>query len=95
MRLISQRALKAFWEQHKDSEKPLRVWARAVKSAEWKSLADVRKTFGSADQHKQFSIFDIGGNKYRLIVAIHYNTQRVYVRYVLTHKEYDEGKWKK
>ncbi len=56
----------------------------------------MKAAFGKrVDQYKQFVIFDVGGNKYRLIVAIHYNTGRVYVRNVLTHAEYDRGKWKK
>lgn len=50
---------------------------------------------GNVDQHKQFAIFDIGGSKYRLIAAIHYNTGSVYIRHVLTHAEYTRGRWKK
>jgi mRNA interferase HigB len=95
MRVISVKASTEFWVSHRDSERHLRFWHKATKSAAWKSLADVRKTFGSADTYKHFTIFNIGGNKYRLIVAIHYNTQRVYVRYILTHAEYDRGNWKK
>lgn len=64
--------------------------------AEWGSFDDAKAVFGKrADQYKQFVIFDVGGNKYRLIAAVHYNTGRVYIRHVLTHAEYDRGKWKK
>jgi mRNA interferase HigB len=73
----------------------LRVWAKVVKAAAWKNFAELKQTYAGADQYKQFTIFDIGGNKYRLIAAIHYNTQKLYVRHILTHKEYDAGKWKK
>ena len=94
MHLISQRPLREFWQEHADSEKPLRVWVKAVKTAAWKHFEGVKKAFGSADQYDKFTIFNIGGNKYRLISVIHYNTQKVYVRHILTHKEYDAGKWK-
>ena len=67
----------------------------ATKSATWKSLADVKRTFSSADTYKQFTIFNIGGSKYRLIAAIHFDGGRVYVRHVLTHREYDKEDWKK
>ena len=95
MHLISQRPLREFWQVHPDSEKPLRVWAKVVKTAAWKTFAQVKKSYGSADQYKTFTIFNIGGNKYRLITVIHYNTQKVYVRHILTHKEYDSETWKK
>ena len=55
---------------------------------------DVRKTFGSADVYKELTIFNISGNKYRLIAHINYTTRIVYVHYVLTHKQYDDGDWK-
>ena len=62
--------------------------------AEWESFADVRETRADADQVGKFTVFDIGGNKYRLIAVIHFNRGMVYVRHVLTHAEYDKGKWK-
>lgn len=94
VRLISRKALKTFWQSHKDAENALKFWATAVQRAAWKNFTDVKRTFNTADQYRHLTIFDIGGNKYRLIAAIHYNTQMVYVRHVLTHKEYDLGKWK-
>jgi len=93
--LISRRPLREFWTTYPDSETSLRHWIGAVESAAWKTFADVRKAFGGADQVGKFTVFNIAGNKYRLIAVIHYNTQRVYVRNILTHKEYDLGKWKK
>jgi mRNA interferase HigB len=92
--LISRRPLKEFWESHPDSESSLRHWITAVESAHWKSFAEVRLLFGSADQVEKFTIFNIAGNKYRLIVVIHY-PKTVYVRHMLTHKEYETDKWKK
>ena len=95
MRLISRRPLKQFWEKYPDAEMGLRHWIKAVETASWKSFVDLRQLFGSADQVGKFVVFNIAGNKYRLIVVIHYDRQRRYVRHILTHKEYDLGKWKK
>jgi len=68
---------------------------QAVESAGWKNFGDVRQLFGGADQVGKFVVFNVAGNKYRLIVVIHYDRQRCYVRHIMTHKEYDLGKWKK
>ena len=95
MRLTSRRPLKQFWEKYPDSEAGLRHWIKAVETGGWKNFADVRQLFGSADQVGKFVVFNIAGNKYRLIVVIHYDRQRCYVRHILTHKEYDLGKWNK
>lgn len=94
MHPISMKPLRDFWPQHPDSEKPLRAWYRVVQHAEWKNFADVRKVYASASQVGKFTVFDIGGNKYRLIAVIHYDRGRVYVRHVLTHKDYDLERWK-
>ena len=94
VRLISRRPLKQFWEEYPDAETGLRHWIKAVESAGWKSFAEVRQLFGSADQVGKFVVFNIAGNKYRLIVVIHYDRQRCYVRQILTHKDYGFGKWK-
>jgi len=94
MRLISRRPLKQFWQRYPDAETGLRHWIKAVESASWKNFADIRQVFGSADQVGKFIVFNIAGNKYRLIVVIHFDRQRCYVRYILTHKEYDLEKWK-
>jgi mRNA interferase HigB len=94
MRVIAVKPLRAFWSKHSDAKVSLQYWIQAAKSANWKSFADVRATFATASVHGRLTIFNIGGNKYRLIVVIHYNTQRVYVRHILTHAEYDAGNWK-
>ena len=62
--------------------------------AAWRNFAEVKQAFGRVDACGRCVIFDIGGNKFRLIAAIHYNTQRIYVRHVLTHVEYDRGLWR-
>lgn len=99
IRIISRKTLKAFWQRYPDAEKPLRYWHDTTRRSAWADFSQVKQTFGSADQThachgNTVVIFDIGGNKYRLIASIHYNTQVVYAMLVLTHKEYDRGKWK-
>ena len=91
MRIIAKRTLKAFWTVHNQAEVPLRAWFGIVAKAEWNGPADVREAFGRtvdfvADNR---AIFDIGGNKYRLIVHIAYRHKRVLVKFVGTHKDYD------
>jgi mRNA interferase HigB len=94
MRVISRKALRVFCTEHPEAESPLEAWYRVAKHAEWKTFADVRSVYASADQVGKFTVFNIGGNKYRLIAVIHFDGGRVYVRHVLTHKEYDDGDWK-
>jgi mRNA interferase HigB len=93
MHLISASPLRDFWITHPNAESALRTWIKAVRSASWGNFADVGQTFNSADQYGKFTIFNIGGNKYRLIAVIHFNRQKVYVRHIMTHQEYDHGKW--
>jgi mRNA interferase HigB len=93
MHVISHRALKEFWSRYPQAEKPLRSWYKATSSAEWKKFEDVKSLYGTADRAGQFTIFDIGGNKWRLIVVIHYDAGRIYIRHVFTHAEYHE--WNK
>jgi mRNA interferase HigB len=65
-----------------------------MKRADFASFAALRQSFPSADQVRGLTVFNIGGNKARLIAAIHYNRRKVYIRAILTHAEYDKGKWK-
>jgi mRNA interferase HigB len=69
-------------------------WARVVEQADWKNTAEMKKTFRKADVVGKQTVFDVGGNKCRLIAIIHYGTRRVLVQHVLTHNEYDRGRWK-
>lgn len=92
MRIIAVSTLKDFWSSpgRRDAEQPLRAWVAVVKAADWEKPTDVKAMFRSADiLQSGRAIFDIGGNKYRLIAAIHYRGKRVYVRFVGAHKEYD------
>lgn len=80
--------------QHADALARLDVWYRITKKATWTSIADVRKTFSSADAVGTCTVFNICGNKYRLIAWINYETQKVFIRHVLTHADYDKEDWK-
>jgi mRNA interferase HigB len=92
MNVISKRALKLFWERNPKAEGPLKAWFGIVQQANWKKPADVKKAFGTTVDFVSDSrvIFDIGGNKYRLVVRIAYLHKRVMIKFVGTHKEYDE-----
>jgi mRNA interferase HigB len=92
MRIIAVGTLRAFWSRsgRHDAEQPLRAWVHIVKAADWSKPTDVKKMFNSADLLVDGRvIFDIGGNKYRLVAAVHYRGKRVYVRFIGTHKEYN------
>jgi mRNA interferase HigB len=95
MRVISPKATRLFAVRHPAARNPLSDWLKVAKRADWGSFADLRAEFGpKVDRYRRLFIFDIGGNKYRLIAAIHFNRGVVYIRHVLTHAEYDRGAWK-
>lgn len=94
MRIISKPILRKFWLQNPSANVPLLDWYKQSKKAEWKNLAEIRETFPHADLVGECVVFNIGGNKYRLITKINYRAKIIYVRFVLTHKEYDQEKWK-
>ncbi|MGO9404393.1 MAG: type II toxin-antitoxin system HigB family toxin [Terriglobales bacterium] len=94
MHVISRKKLKEAVARHGDLEGPLDAWFRITKKSEWRSLADVRKTFPSADAVGKWTVFNIKGNQFRLITEINYAFGRIYVRDVLTHADYDRGGWK-
>ena len=94
MHVISKKKLREFWEENPKAKSPLQAWYQIAKHAEWQNFAEVRESFNSADMVGNFVVFNIGGNKYRLIAVVHFNRGKLFVRHVLTHAEYDEGKWK-
>lgn len=73
---------------------PLQYSFTIIRKTDYASFVALRKTFPSADQVDRFTVFNIGGNKFRLIAAVHYNRKKVYIRHVLTHAEYDRGEWR-
>ena len=101
MWVVSVKALRDFWTAgHARAESLLMDWYKAAERAEWHSVVDVRATFPSADggvkvgSGNLVTVFNIGGNAYRLIAAIHYNTRKVFILRVMTHAEYSKNKWK-
>jgi mRNA interferase HigB len=103
MHIVSHAALVRFWAEHPAAESALEHWYKAVKKTTWMNFGDIRETFADADKVGNCVVFNVGGNKYRLVTAIHYprvspqgrmSEGRVYVMHVLTHKDYDRGAWK-
>jgi mRNA interferase HigB len=92
MRIISRKALRLFWErpQYADSEQPLRAWFREASRADWKSPAEIKSAYRSASivGHNRV-VFNIGGNKYPLVVRVNYSYGIIYIRFVGTHRQYD------
>ncbi|MGI8639226.1 MAG: type II toxin-antitoxin system HigB family toxin [Pyrinomonadaceae bacterium] len=94
MHIITKRTLRKFWEKHPEAENPLRSWYKVADKTDWENMVDVRKDFPHADFAGICTIFNIGGNKYRLITKISYRTRKIFVRFVLTHAEYNKGIYK-
>lgn len=94
MKLISNRALREFTASHPDAGTPLQAWRTLIERGEYGNFAALRATFGSVDKVGERYVFDIGGNKYRLVAAIAFAARLVWVKAVLTHAEYDKGAWK-
>jgi mRNA interferase HigB len=99
MRIVKRATLVEFGRRHSDAAEPLNRWYRIVRRAQWQTLAEVRVDFPHADlvlvaSGKPVTVFNIAGNKYRLITAVHYNRQIVYTLRVMSHAEYSREKWK-
>jgi mRNA interferase HigB len=92
--VVSRKALVLFATRHRDAAEPLDNWYRLTKKARWRNLADVKAILPHADLVGRCTVFNIGGNKYRLITKVKYSKQTVYIRFVLTHAEYNKGGWK-
>lgn len=94
MRIIKRGALVGFWERHSDAKPSLESWYAVVRRANWQTPVEMKQVYGSADLVGRRTVFNIAGNKYRLVARVNYQTQRVFVLYILTHAEYDRGDWK-
>ena len=91
MRIISRKTLKEFWTGHPDAESPLCAWFAEATKANWESPADVKALYAAASILRDGrAVFNIGGNKYRLIVWINYTYQIIYIRWVGSHADYDK-----
>ena len=94
MRIISKRQLRLFWERHPQAKNPLTTWYTRAGHANWRSFAELKQAYPTADLVGRLTVFNIGGNHFRLIARVEYQRQEIYIRHVLTHAEYDTGKWK-
>lgn len=94
MRIIKRGALVEFWQKHPDAKPSLESWYAVVRKATWKTPAEMKAVYAQADLVGRRTVFNISGNKYRLIARVNYETQRVFVLHLLTHAEYDQGIWK-
>lgn len=94
MHVIAKKKLRDFYTTHPQAKLQLDAWWKITRLAKWADLVEVQKTFKSAEAVGGFTVFNICGNKYRLIVDIKYGRGRIYVRHVLTHAEYDKERWK-
>jgi len=94
MNVISYKRIQDFLSIHRDSRSPLCAWFKIVKKARWQNLAEVKQVYPSADLVGRYTVFNVAGNKYRLIARIVYRSQTLFIVAIMTHKEYDLGKWK-
>lgn len=91
MQVIAKKALKDFWAKHDQAETPLTAWYQTVSKADWAGPQDIKNMFGAADFiGDNRVIFNIGGNKYRLIAHVAYKFHRVLIKFVGTHEEYNK-----
>lgn len=91
MRIVTFKRIKKFSTKHADSENPLKYWYHTTKGKKWSNLNEIKKTFNSVDYvgNHRF-VFNIKGNDYRLVAIISFNAQKVYIRFIGTHSEYDK-----
>jgi mRNA interferase HigB len=90
MRIVALGTLRDFWLEHPDAEVPLRSWYALASRAQWSNPADVRTAYRTASFIAgNRVVFDIGGNRFRLVVAVHYNRRALFIRFVGSHAEYD------
>jgi len=94
MRVISRKILREFCQSHSDSCTALEQWYRIASKAQWQNLVEVQQTYKTAEAVGNFTVFNIKGNSYRLIADVIYIRQTIYIKYILTHAEYDKGGWK-
>ncbi len=94
MKIISNSALRAFAALHPRADEPLQGWRRVIEKNRFVSWAELKAAFNTVDKVGELAVFDIGGNKYRLVAYIRFEKQIVYIKAVLTHRDYDKGAWK-
>lgn len=91
MHVISRPKLIKFWEKHEDAKTPLQIWFKKIKQSKWKNINELKADFPSADYvGNDRVVFDIKGNKYRIVVLVFFSGQKMFIRFVGTHAEYDK-----
>lgn len=91
MRVIAKKILRKFWEKHGDAEEQLKTWYKEASKANWTSPADIKEEYAKASTLKGGRVvFNICGNKYRLVVNINYMRGWVFIRFIGTHMDYDK-----
>lgn len=93
MHIISLKMLREFWEKHPEAEQVLKDWHSVLEKSTAKDFNELKNTFNSADYVPPYTVFDVGGNNYRVIVVVQYKFKKVYVREMMAHREYDN--WNK
>lgn len=94
MHVITQSRIWAAKAKYPDAASALDGWYRVIKKNQFNNFAELKRSFNSVDKIGSVFVFDIGGNKIRLIATIHFQRKKVYIRNILTHKEYDKNQWK-
>lgn len=95
MHVISEKKLKTFWEAHPDAKTPLKAWYSLLSSGQYSNTSELKASFGSVDLIKRNShVFNIGGNKYRILANMEFQKQQIYILEVMTHAQYDTDFWK-
>ncbi len=94
MHVISYRTIREFIEAHPSAKASLNSWYKTAKKANWNNLAEMKLTYPHADRVGRYTVINIGGNKYRLIIDVVYKTQTIFIKGVYTHAGYDKDDWK-
>ncbi|MEO8135563.1 MAG: type II toxin-antitoxin system HigB family toxin, partial [Betaproteobacteria bacterium] len=90
MHIISLKTLREFWKKHPAAQRSLRNWHTVSEHSDFVDFAHLRQSFGTADYASPYTVFDVGGNKYRIIAVVRYRDRKIFVRWVMTHRDYDE-----
>jgi mRNA interferase HigB len=94
MHLMSIRNLRRDAARYPDAQAPVEDWYNIVRKVDWANLEEAREIYRDAEAVSNFTVFNIKGNKYRLIVDIDYESGTIYYKYFLTHADYDKDRWK-
>jgi len=94
MHVVSHKAIRIFCEEYPEARNALDYWYKVARRATWANFVEVKQTFNTADFVAPYVVFDVGGNRYRLIAEINFDRRMLFIRGIMTHKEYGKGAWK-